>query len=473
MIGAPAFAQLCAVPVIDGQPTEEPELSQPYRMAFETVTISGYPHLVINPSNRRGLYTIDAGRFEPLVAEFPKGGIWQFRDTHILPDGRVFGLGRNPSVIFVLDPQDGAFLPIAETEGYGVAYFDTEKGVLWFSSASGALMQIGPDGPVAISMPQIRDGQNGLPVLSRDTPLPRYVEAFGGYIAATDFSLWYLRDGETDWVELLTRGEQNHLWTSASGPEYTARILVDADRDLAYISYSSDAAVFDIATGVPQFLYNVDRPRSVVQVNGRIIVERARYNKRWFGGIDRQSRLWPDLLVLGRGGPEPVQGMPDNIDTSGSPVLAYGLRFVPAWNRVLVWINESWMAYDGTRLSPMPSLAGQPSYLRPIEIRGQSLMQASDSYFRIHDNFEIDAIQMPQDGLSDYYVSVHFDGTFFYDHHGENLWFTRDLQAFEQVTLPPDVQISDVKLDLPDAPATLAIGSNGLYLIQHCEGANP
>lgn len=467
MIRSPAFAQLCVVPVIDGQPTEEPELTQPYRMAAETLTITGYPHLVIRPSNHKGLYTVEDGHFRPLFAQFPKVGWWQFRQTHMLSDGRVFALGRNPDVIFVLDDQEGVFLPIAETEGYRVSYFDTEKDVLWFSSASGALMQIGPDGPVAVTMPQIRER-------SRETPLPRYVEAFGGYIAATDFSLWYLRDGATDWVELLTRGTQNHLWTTASSPEFTVPILVDADQNLAYMTYRSGAAVFDIATGAPHFLYFVEHPSDAAQVNGRIIVKQKNYRQRWFGGgFDTLSPLWPDLFVLGRDGPEPVQGMPDQIDTSGNPLLAYNLRYVPAWNRAIVWINESWIAFDGTRLLPIPSLADQPSYLGPIEIQGQGLLKASGSYFNVGDSLEIESIQMPQDDLSRYYASDTFGGTFFYTRYSDKLWFTRDLRSFEQVTLPPDVQISDVKSDLPDAPATLAIGTNGLYLIQHCEGANP
>ena len=47
MLGSPAFAQLCVVPVIDGQPTEEPEISKPYLMADNVSVIEGYPHLLI------------------------------------------------------------------------------------------------------------------------------------------------------------------------------------------------------------------------------------------------------------------------------------------------------------------------------------------------------------------------------------------------------------------------------------------
>jgi len=461
-LAGPASAAFCIAPVENGKPTEEPELSQPYRMAYETLTIPGYPHLVISPSSRSGLYTIRDGRFEELGAAFPKTGWWQYRDVFELPDGRVVGFGHRPNILYLLNASTKIFEPIPGTEGYGRAFFDPNSGALRFVTSRARLFDLTLDGPVPSALPTFEgiDAANGV--------LPRYVPEFKGHIAASETMAWFLPDGEAAWQELPGFFEDDNFYKLND-----ARIWVNAEARMAHIFVGPDLLTFDIGPDVPRFLYRTPNIDTLSLVGSSVLVSQRRFKRGWFGRIKRHDRLWPDLYKLTRDGPVPAPGLPEVIDESGGPISAYSFKFIAAAGVSIVWINGAYWTWDGIRLSPLGKSFELPRSIWRRDAGGKELLENSSRIFEVTRDLEVIEINLPTLGERfELYHSEIFDGVFISEKFGARLWFTSDLETFEEVTRPAGIEINAVLSDLPDGKQTLALGKDGLYLIEKCSGEN-
>ena len=161
------------------------------------------------------------------------------------------------------------------------------------------------------------------------------------------------------------------------------------------------------------------------------------------------------------------------VDIDSDALITPFLTFPePSQEIVMVRLQQGRMIFDGDKLIAAPSLDALPRSVWPVQINGQNFLTNSKALFRVGADLSVTQVALPTYDDFEAYTSKNFGGAFFSHRWTGDLFFTSDLVAFEPVSVPPDVTITEVTADLPDAPATLAVGSGGLYLIQHCEGAN-
>ena len=457
ILAEPSGAAICAAPVADGQPTAEPELSQPYRMAGATLIVPGYPHLVIAPTNRGGLWTIRDGQFVPLEADFPRSGLWQYRDIDTLPDGRVIGLSRHPRLIYELDRDAGLFVPRTDIGEVRRAGLDAATGRYRYLKPDGTLWDLTAAGPVPSDLP-VFDG-----IAEVDATLPRFVPALGGYLAASDDGLHYLEDGGTSWTRLSGFDGDDALWQIATG-----RILTSPDLDLVHLVLGQHVASLDVAGEVPRLAYWTRWVSAPTGVGGRVLFEQVNYRRTWLGRVDLTRTDWPDLMVMGRNGAEPVPGLPAQVVQDGSPIAAYNIDPLPERDLAMVWINGSRMAFDGAALRPMPEAAVLPRHVWRARFGDRILMRSSAALFEADADGAFREVALPSgDATFELFDSEALGGAVLVA--SGKAWFTRDLKAFAEIALPPDAPLQKVLTDLPDGAAALAVGERGLYLLETCD----
>ena len=462
-LAGPAAAAVCVAPVADGQPTAEPELSQPYRMVGETLIVPGYPHLIIAPTNRGGLWTISAGRFVPLEADFPRAGLWQYRDIEILPDERVIGVGRNPRLIHELDRATGVFRLRTDIGEVWRAGLDAGSGVYRYVTRDGALWDLPPTGPVRSSLP-VFDG-----IADVNATLPRFVPALGGYLAASEDSLHFLAEGAAGWNRLSGFGEDDALWQIATAP-----ILESPELNLVHLGFGQHIASLDTAGDMPQLAYWTRWANAPVAAGGRVLFEQVNHRRTWLGRVDTRRRDWPDLMVLGRDGPVPVPGLPAEVMQDGSPTVAYSIVPLPERNLAMVWINGARMAFDGTTLRPMPEAAILPRYVWRARFGNRILLRDTTTLFEADAEGVFRQIVLPSgDTPFELFGSRALGGALLAAPALRRAWLTRDLVSFDEIALPPDTVLEKVQTDLPDGSAALAVGTGGLYLLTRCKEDTP
>ena len=463
-----AKADLCLVPVIDGQPTEEPEISKPYLMANDASVIAGYPHVLIKRSGSPELYTIQNDSFEPLVAEFQSWSWGFWPDTFVLPDGRTIGFGGHQDKLFELKQGAFEFTPIAGTEKYRLAHFDKEAGVVRYLAVNGMLMELTADGVTQSALPQARDGvvENNL-IPQRDL-LPRYVAAMHGYLAIDDEQLLFLGQNADAWVSILAF-ERNAV-------PFDFEVTFDPLLGMAHlylIAYNyTYFASFDVSEDAPEFVYLTHNVSGSARVGDSILVKQRQYYKSWWGGRTNKRAPFAKLFILRREGANDVLGLSEGDIDRDVGITTFLTYPEPPLEIAMVRLQQGRMIFDGEKLIPAPQLDALPLSVWPVQINGQNFLTNSKALFRVGADLSVTQVALPTDDDFEVYTSQNFGGAFFSHRWTGDLFFTPDLITFEPVRLPSDVTITEVKADLPDAPATLAVGSGGLYLIQHCEGAD-
>jgi len=383
-----------------------------------------------------------------------------------LPDGRTIGLG-NDRIIYEMKPGAAEFTAIAATEGHRRAYFDEAAGIVRYIYANGALMELTSDGVVETALPQAQQGVERHKFAPRDDLMPRYIPALQGHFAIDDEQLWFLGQNAYEWISIL-RFDRN--LTPASYKVFFDPTLRMMHLQLSPYNYTYFAS-FDASRGIPEFAYVTHNYSGSARVGDSILVKQRQYYEFWRWKTNNRTP-YAKLLVLGRDGANDVPNLPE-VDIDSDALITPFLTFPePSQEIVMVRLQQGRMIFDGDKLIAAPSLDALPRSVWPVQINGQNFLTNSKALFRVGADLSVTEIALPTHDGFEAYTSKNFGGAFFSHRWTGDLFFTSDLVAFEPVSVPPDVTITEVKSDLPDAPATLAVGSGGLYLIQHCKGAD-
>lgn len=120
--GAAIAADLCIVPVRNGEPTDA-DVRQTFRMVGNFTTFPGSNRAVIPAFNRRGVWTIDRDRaYVPYGGDFPSWGA-DAQYAFDLRNNRIIGI--NGRGVFVADAADGVFRPIGNANPDNTLWFTT------------------------------------------------------------------------------------------------------------------------------------------------------------------------------------------------------------------------------------------------------------------------------------------------------------------------------------------------------------
>lgn len=452
-LASPALAGICADPVENGQPAPGIETGQPTRMASEVRTYPGYPYLVISPTNRSQLYTIRDGRFEPLDADFPRVGVWQFRDVFERRDGSLIGFGRNPNIPYRLTPGNDRFMPVPIFEPYANAFYDPETDTALLRLRNGRLYELTDDGIIPSSRPHVP----GLGVYQR------FVPALGGSIATGQGDLWFLPEGGATWTRVPGMTDLSDQFYRFA----TSDVVVNPAAQIAQIRLKRSLVVLDISGVTPQHLYTVEDAGSHHHVNGAMLIEIRNYGRTLFGRKRYSDRRWPDLRILTRDGPKPIPGAPEIIPAD-SNIAPFHFKNMPTFGVVLVWINDSFWVFDGRGLSPAPAHMTLPRLSWTPLGDDDRYWGNSRALWRLDDGLRTTPVPLPS-GEAYYRMtpSAAFGGAFLVA--DGSAWFSADMARFAPVSTPPGAALIEVVSDMPDEKAALAVGKGGLYLLRDCD----
>ena len=463
----PSYAKFCISPVENGTPAGESEVNRTYNMVHDTLALPQFPNLIVARTSARAIHTIRNGRFEELDAAFPNR-IYDRSSDHfnLLPDGRLIGYdpftisrtARSNREIYVLHPDTAEFVGIEGTAGFLSAYFDKETGIFRFVTSQGALMDLGADGPVASTLPQLDD------LSGQSTAVPRYVPQLGGYLAAGSGSFWFLADDAAQWARIHDVTEAK--WSFRLP---TTRIVINEAEGLMHFSLHLDLLTFDITRSVPQLIYRVENVSSWASVGGQVIAEQDQFGWTIWGDVDRFDHRWPDLWLLTRDGPQPVPGLPVATDQS-DPLGGYRLKPTEYDDMVLLFVDDILMKFDGQQVSPMSAQSPQPKHLVQRSFGDRTIWNNNGGIFELDPEYGFRELPLPDDiqRVSHYYYSSRFKGAFVTDAMTDTVWFTDDLVNYGKVGGGRGGVLVRVVADLPADDASLAYGPDGLWFVRPC-----
>ncbi len=476
-----AATDACLIPVDMAQPASELELRQPYRLASGVMTIPGYPHLVIKPTNRLALHTMRGDRFEELGAAFPKSNLWQYRNIEQSRDGTVygfgttFGSGRRKKVLYRLDPVTKRFVR-EPTPAFTLGSYNAYLDHVLLMTARGTLVEW--DGQSAVP-----SRLSGLPT-GPNMVLPRYVTALGGYLAVADNTLVFRPDIEAaDWQRLEDGPVKTGHWQLGK-----SLVHVDPVQSILAIRLGSTMLVYRLADdGLPRFAYHVEDVYSAVAAQGGPVLVEIRHRATrpglvagWLGA--KETEAWTEAVVLTSDGVVSAAALPvvDVPDALGSRVST-GRGRSPYHNNLyhkppLFELDGALYYFDGTSRIAVPQLGPDVlgHYPRWFRWKDQAFVLSRAGWGHLQPDLSLEFHDFPIP-IEDSYWAVEisasevFGGLVVVDAPRAKtgaVWQSSDGHEFSRVTDPSETRARKYLADVPGQDYGLVLGDGGLFLLK-------
>lgn len=467
----------CLRPVDYLEPRSDLELSQSYRLASETLIYPGFNQLVISPTNRDRLYTLQKGRYEPLAANWPEKRSWEYRKFAVRPDGTIWGFGGNERGIYTLSPGGPDFIQ-QDVGTYTSATYDAHRDVLLLMNRERGLLDW--DG-VSLKKSEL----SGLPE-GRKIVMPRYIVELTAWLALVDGAVLIRFDrSDAGWVALDTGGLTLGLWQLGYVP-----VHLDREQDLLVIVLGGSVLVYHVQSGVtPRFLYRQDFVTSkLFPKDGHALVG-VKYPKKqpgWIASILGAKHVPEsvDNMVVTPQGLLPVSSIPVRKTARiGAYSEASILTPSPYRSKIyheapLMEIDGDTYFFDGFHRIATPQLNPEQigQFARWFRWKERIFVVTKSGWFELMPDLYLRAIPWPLPPLNSVF-DVHvgpsetFNGLMVVHQKQSGpktetgaIWTTQDGEQFEQIS---DGEVSATRYisDVPNEDYGLVLGKGGLYLL--------
>lgn len=443
-----AAAELCVLPLEGGGPINAVEEGQPWRILFEVASIPGYPLPLIWPGQRDGLYTVRGMRFEPLGVGYPALGFFQWRDFAARRDGTVIGFGQLPSQLWILRPGEAEFSLVPDLPPLRSAGYDAAEDRVYMQGQNGGLYELHGEKAVL----SLLDGAPS----TASGGFPRLVETLGGYLAATETSLWFHPRGAGKWQSIADTAAFRDKWSLKD-----ARI-VPLDGNTVAIGLLRGIVVLRAQAGqVPVLRYSLPWTDLRGPVGGSVLTWQLADGS--LNGPRDFAFLTPDGPVAPPGDPVPRSEDP----------AAPGAQVAPDQSLMLVRSGEEVFVFDGSRMVRRADLdsARIGSYPRFVEMLGKTYLRTTTGWYAVGPGLTLSSapLPFPVEGLRDDPITVpSLGGALLVDQRGGTMWFTGDGGTFAPVRNLTGAAIDRAIAPLPERAAAIALTRRGAAIVQAC-----
>ncbi len=474
-------ADVCVLPLENGRPLLNIEKEQPYRMARSPTVIPGWKNLVVKALNRGELYEISGQQYRKITAEFPH--LWGFafdNGIHQLADGDTVGIGWKPRKIYHLKAGDNEFQEVPSSEKYYSAFFDKNSKTLFIrKKITDQVFSTLMGGRLEPSMIPTIDLKWSKPLSVN----PIFIPKLDGYMASTGAELWFWKAGYSVWR--LVQGSGERRFGPGQYGNYqlkNAKIYVDIYSQTMKIVEPSDRGVsyFEIRDGLPVYIGIGSPGNWEFQPPSEALlgwVGKETQSLKWsiLGLLDLpREPVVPKLFVLDKGSivPRHLPGIEPQSSIVGDS-LWYWTQFysVPEFNVTLLRLKTGLGAFDGTIVKLLPQLSYDiiGKVVSFTYGKGLTFIKTEKAIFQLLPDLSVRRVEdLPSSPPWNYNFSMNYVekmGFFLLVHRQSGQIFSStDMLSFAKVN--SKVKISSFVAELPDRPAALLVGEDGLYTVE-------
>lgn len=476
-IATVVHAESCLSPLEYETPRSELELRQSGRLASEIISYPGFPWLVVSATNRYPLHTIRGDRFEELRAEWPRSGLWHYRDAVVRPDGTVLGFGRNPNRVYQLAPGEQIFSAV-ELPEYSHATYEPHRDVVLLLTRDGALLEWDGSRVQQSHLTGTGSGQN--------TVLPRFIPELDLWLSTVDDTLFSRRSGKNqEWSEV---GGVAEKWSfRLAEAQYHVN---EGERLLSFVLGGIAYSYHVPEEGLPSLVYQIEGQFPYLWSHGEpgLILRQHRAVKRGtFGKFlgRRDIEAWREPLIFMPEEFESAANLPVSKTPSADAIQlpkeepyrlgGANIRYTPP----LFDLPDGRYFYDGTSRVLVPHLSEERvgKFVRWFNWQSRVWVLTETGWHEFMPDLKLRVIASPFDDARVYDLDViasdRLGGLVFAGERGAvqgGMWVTRDGETFENL-IPIGSSARRYLSDIPDRPASLVLGEDGLYLLNEtCEG---
>lgn len=485
-----ALAGPCILPVTGEEPMSEVETRQPYRLATNPITLPGYQGLLLRPLNRPSkdhAFQILGTRYEPVPAPAPGSNIFD-KDLIQTASGDRFLAGWDNRILWHLPAGSQQWQQVRPgARWWGTAYDDgSEEFYVGFGAKEPLLRWDGTAFVPAGPMPTIFPGEtsthteNGLPIAILTLP-----GAGGTFAVAVDWfnekrrSLWF-RPTAGDWTLVATQPDLDRLAPGLifPGPFGDADVSADGTTVRLFAGTQHEATVL-LRKGVGGWRLDSAAPiqnwvthdPSGIRL-GWIGQPRQDLTERYLLFFDRPVDPVPPVLHAldpGTLASRPLPGPAPVGEVTGNSIFYLGSIWqIPGVEPLLIRAADGWYTFNGAVLAPLPALAAVGRHPRVRRLGPLVLIQSSTGLLVLDETLtarRVDSFPHPEPDGSVMIDHIEASGLFVVTRStSDTVHISTDFRRFDALAAPSAV--TKVVAALPDRPALLLVGEDGLYTLE-------